>query len=916
MAKETRHVRVNVSTNAAKSMNKGTAAATGLGGALKGVGASAAAATGGIRAMTMALISSGVGAIVVAIGALVAGFISVTRKSMEFATAMSDLKAVLGTGGTQDVMNALSADAKRLGATTAFTATQVAQLQTEFAKLGFTADEILNVTEATLSLAAAAGVDLPEAATVAGSTLRAFGLDSSETQRVVDVMAKSFSTSSLDMEKFRESMKLVAPIAKTVQVPIEDASAALAVLANNGVHGSMAGTQLKRIMSDLAQKTGKDFNTSLEMMSTKLAAATSDAEKLAIAKEYVGDRAKGALITLAENTDQLEDLTKQYEDAKGAADAMAETKLDNLQGDMTKLGSAWEGLMLQIEDGDGVFSMIARGGIQVLTMAITNITRGLQLTGANFRHIKTVIPKYWDVIVNSFQRAGGYIRLIMAKIGKAVADTPLLGWAFDSNAAARNLRAAQENMDKLTDEYMRLNQDIAAVNKAHLKTVQDIASGAYAERKMQEATEAKEAQAFREAQEKEAIEAEEERIKNRKTFLEKLHKMEEDLEDTNEIDKINRKRQRHLEEMRRIANNAHERRRLEKRINDYYDALVDKQREKDINRFIEAIEDVPTPLDKLDRDMLKKMKQIKESGWSVQQQLEAQLALNLWYERESTKIIEDATKAKEEAKKRVMDKYQYLTPEQKLAKEYDEAVAEIEQAVLLEEEKQRLLADVKRKYDEDLQAIEDKKVKDAKDREQKIIDNRIKAMNQTLDAAIQFAGEDSKLGKRLLQLKLAYQAAELAGAIAVEVQKLVAKGQTAAAEGAIDGAKAGTAIAAGAAESAKVGFPANLITLSAYAVQAAGIWAAFKKSKQTLDQTAGATGGNSGINSNPMGAFNAGSAGSPSFNVLGQTSAGENMLANVIEGANSQPVRAYVVEGEMTSAQQLARNAAISASFG
>ena len=915
MAKETRHVRVNVSTNAAKSMNKGTAAATGLGGALKGVGASAAAATGGIRAMTMALISSGVGAIVVAIGALVAGFISVTRKSMEFATAMSDLKAVLGTGGTQDVMNALSADAKRLGATTAFTATQVAQLQTEFAKLGFTADEILNVTEATLSLAAAAGVDLPEAATVAGSTLRAFGLDSSETQRVVDVMAKSFSTSSLDMEKFRESMKLVAPIAKTVQVPIEDASAALAVLANNGVHGSMAGTQLKRIMSDLAQKTGKDFNTSLEMMSTKLAAATSDAEKLAIAKEYVGDRAKGALITLAENTDQLEDLTKQYEDAKGAADAMAETKLDNLQGDMTKLGSAWEGLMLQIEDGDGIFSMIARGGIQLLTMAITNITRGLQLTGANFRHIKTMIPKYWDVIVNSFKRAGGFIRLIMAKIGNAIANTPIIGWAFDSDAAARNLKAAQENMNQLRDEYKQLNQDIASANKAHLNTIRDIASGAYAERKATEAREAEEARAFREAQEKEAIEAEEERIKNRKTFLEKLHKMEEDLEDTNEIDKINRKRQRHLEEMRRLANNAHERRRLEKRINDYYDTLIEKQKEKDIERFMRGIRELD-PLEKLNQDMLDRMKQISESGWTAEEMLEAQLELNLWYERESTKIVKEATEKKEQAKQRIIEKYEYLTPEQKLAKEYDEAVAEIEQAVLLEEEKQRLLADVKRKYDDDLQAIEDKKVKDAKDREQKIIDNRIKAMNQTLDAAIQFAGEDSALGKRLLQLKLAYQAAELAGAIAVEVQKLVAKGQTAAAEGAIDGAKAGTAIAAGAAESAKVGFPANLITLSAYAVQAAGIWAAFKKSKQTLDQTTGEGGGASAARSNPLGAFNAGSAGSPNFNVLGQTSAGENMLANVIEGANSQPVRAYVVEGEMTSAQQLARNAAISASFG
>jgi len=320
-------------------MNKDTAAAGGLSGALKGVQGAAAAATGGMRAITTALISSGVGAVVVAIGSLVAGMVAVTRKSMDFAKEMSNLKAGLGEGGTASAMERLSDDAKRLGSETAFTAKEVAELQVEFAKLGFTEQEILNVTEATLALAAAAGSDLSEAATVAGSTLRAFGLGSHETARVVDVMAKSFSTSSLDLEKFKESMKLVAPIAKSVKVPIEQASAALGVLANNGVSGSMAGTQLKRIMSDLAQKTGKDFSTSLEIAADRMSRATSTAEKLAIAKELVGDRAKGSLITLVEQRDELDRLTESYENAEGAAQAMADTKLDNLSGDVTKLGS-------------------------------------------------------------------------------------------------------------------------------------------------------------------------------------------------------------------------------------------------------------------------------------------------------------------------------------------------------------------------------------------------------------------------------------------------------------------------------------------------------------------------------------------------------------------------------------------------
>ena len=95
-------------------------------------------------------------------------------------------------------MKALSQDAKRLGASTRFTATQVSKLQKEYAKLGFSQKQILNLTKATLELATATNTDLARAAEVVGNTLRAFSLDASETQRVVDVMAKSFNESSLE----------------------------------------------------------------------------------------------------------------------------------------------------------------------------------------------------------------------------------------------------------------------------------------------------------------------------------------------------------------------------------------------------------------------------------------------------------------------------------------------------------------------------------------------------------------------------------------------------------------------------------------------------------------------------------------------------------------------------------------------
>ena len=171
-----------------------------------------------------------------------------------FEQEMSKVQAV--SGATAEEFAALSQNAKDLGASTMFSAREVATLQTEFAKLGFSAKEITKVTGATLALAQASGTDLARAAEVAGSTLRAFGMDASQTNVVTDVMAKSFSTSALDMETFAESMKYVAPVAKSAGMSIEETSAMLAIMADAGIKGSQAGTSLRRIISEIGA-TGK-----------------------------------------------------------------------------------------------------------------------------------------------------------------------------------------------------------------------------------------------------------------------------------------------------------------------------------------------------------------------------------------------------------------------------------------------------------------------------------------------------------------------------------------------------------------------------------------------------------------------------------------------------------------------------------
>ncbi len=255
-----------------------------------------------------------------------------------FEAEMSKVKAV--SGATAEEFKALSDNAKDLGASTMFTAREVAQLQTEFAKLGFTATEITKVTESTLALAQASGSDLARAAEVAGSTLRAFGLDASETGRVADVMAKSFSTSALDMEHFANSMSFVAPVAKSAGMSIEETSAMLAVLANAGIKGSKAGTALRRIISEIGA-TGKPVSEALKDLASK-------GLNLADAKDEVGRSAQSALLILSEGVDQIKPLTKEFENSAGAANAMATEMGDNALGASKRLESAMEGLGISI----------------------------------------------------------------------------------------------------------------------------------------------------------------------------------------------------------------------------------------------------------------------------------------------------------------------------------------------------------------------------------------------------------------------------------------------------------------------------------------------------------------------------------------------------------------------------------------
>lgn len=299
-----------------------------------------------------------------------------------FESSMAGVRAI--TKATDDEFIKLERDAIRLGGATIFTARQVSDLQVAYGKLGFNTTEIINATQATLELAAATDEGLASAARVAGTTLRAFQLDAIEMQRVVDVMAESFTSSALDVEKFREAMKFLAPVARKAGFSLEDTTAILAKLADTGLYGSLAGTSMRNIllkMSDSTSSLSKQLGFTVNSMDSFLVAMQTLRDAgvdLSDALELTDMRAVTAFSTLIDGVGGLNKLRDSLMGAASAAKTMADTRMDTLIGKTTILKSAWEGLVLQINEGTGStrqFGAIidwVTGRVQALKRALTD----------------------------------------------------------------------------------------------------------------------------------------------------------------------------------------------------------------------------------------------------------------------------------------------------------------------------------------------------------------------------------------------------------------------------------------------------------------------------------------------------------------------------------------------------------------
>lgn len=362
----------------------------------------------------------------------------------DFQQANANLATIMQV--SKQEIETLTNDALMLGRTTEWTASQVTELQTALAKLGYNIPQIQNMQASVLQFATAVGAKLPDAANLAGAALRMFGMHSSEMQKALEILTASTNKTALDFEKLKVALPYAGAIAHSIGFDIAETSALLGVLTNAGLASSRAGTGLRQVLLELSKQNGKlqtamggniktfdDFVRGLQLMRDRGLEA-GEAAKL------VSTRASSALLILANGVDDIKRLNEEVRDTDGLLKTIQADRLDTLHGSTLLLKSAWEGLIQTFRDSAGPMKDIVDW--------LTKIIRATSLAASRANRVaqgtKDVVGS--DQLTKQFKEQ--YEGIIKNLVEDGMAP---------ENAAKAAAKVVNESMQKWRDEAFAAN---------------------------------------------------------------------------------------------------------------------------------------------------------------------------------------------------------------------------------------------------------------------------------------------------------------------------------------------------------------------------------------------------------------------------------------------------------------------------
>ncbi|MGN0322426.1 MAG: phage tail tape measure protein [Oliverpabstia sp.] len=297
-------------------------------------------------------------------GVVTAAGTAAVKTAADFESSMSKVSAVSGATGAD--LDALSAKAREMGSKTKFSASEAAEAMNYMAMAGWKTEDMLSGIEGVMNLAAASGEDLAATSDIVTDALTAFGLTAKNSGHFADVLAAASSNANTNVSMMGETFKYCAPIAGSLGFSVEDTAEAIGLMANAGIKSTQAGTSLRTIMTNLSGDVkicGSEIGAvtvatanadgSMRDLGDILAdcreafAGLTESEKAAAAESLVGKNAMSGFLALMDAGEgDINKLSGAINDCDGAAEKMADTMNDNLEGQFTILKSALEELAI------------------------------------------------------------------------------------------------------------------------------------------------------------------------------------------------------------------------------------------------------------------------------------------------------------------------------------------------------------------------------------------------------------------------------------------------------------------------------------------------------------------------------------------------------------------------------------------
>lgn len=372
-----------------------------------------------------------------------------------FDKAMGSVQAVLGREeGTVENMNKLRQFAMDQARKSIFTTEEAADAYYYMGMAGWKTEQMLGGLPGIMALAAASGEDLASVSDIVTDSMTAFGWDADRATEYADILAATVTNSNTDVSQLGTAFKYAAPLAGNFGLDVKDIAASLGLMASQGIKGSQAGTTLRSMMQRLAADTN-DARGTLESLGVQVFdsngkmrdwsdiiddtrtafAGLSDEQKSNIAYTVAGKTGmSGFLALINAGEDDVKKLTKALEESEGAAQWMADTRLDNLSGDIEYFNSELNVLKTSLYDNvkDPMREVVQEGteGLRRITDAIQEdgIIGGLKQLSTELRNIKD------NETFQEFVKAAG------DALGEIVTLLPELG--IDIFGAAESLGAS------------------------------------------------------------------------------------------------------------------------------------------------------------------------------------------------------------------------------------------------------------------------------------------------------------------------------------------------------------------------------------------------------------------------------------------------------------------------------------------